>query len=51
MYNYFKYFKPCALNVDFQHFIPIFNKSFLTLQTSLKEGIRGENKPNGRVNT
>jgi hypothetical protein len=41
MYNYYNYLKPCALNAEFQHFIPRFNKNFLTLGTSLKEGDRG----------
>jgi hypothetical protein len=34
--------EPCALNAEFQHFIPRFNKNFLTLQIPLKEGIGGE---------
>ncbi len=33
--------EPCALNAEFQHFIPRFNKNFLPLGTSLKEGIGG----------
>jgi hypothetical protein len=41
MYNYYNYLEPCALNAEFQHFIPRFNKNFLTLRTSLKAGIEG----------
>jgi hypothetical protein len=41
MYNYYNYLEPCALNAEFQHFIPRFNKNFLTLRTSLKAGIGG----------
>jgi hypothetical protein len=51
MNNYYNYLEPCALNAEFQHFIPRFNKNFLTLQTSLKEGIGGENRPKDRVKT
>jgi hypothetical protein len=29
MYNYYNYLEPCALNAEFQHFIPIFNKTSL----------------------
>jgi len=41
MYNYYNYLEPCALNAEFQHFVPRFNKNFPTLRTSLKEGIGG----------
>jgi hypothetical protein len=41
----------CALAAEFQHFIPRFNKTSLTLQTSLKEGIGGEKRPKDRVKT
>jgi hypothetical protein len=27
MYDYYHYLEPCALNVEFQHFIPRFNKN------------------------
>jgi hypothetical protein len=38
--------------MNFQHFIPRFDKNFLTLWTSLKEeGIGGENRPKDRVKT
>jgi len=30
--------EPCALNAEFQHFIPRFNKNFLTLRIPLKGG-------------
>jgi hypothetical protein len=33
--------EPCALNAEFQHFIPRFNKNFLTLRIPLKEGVGG----------
>jgi len=29
MYNYYHYLEPCALNAEFQHFIPRFNKTSL----------------------
>ncbi len=46
------YLQPCALNAEFQqHFIPRFNKNFLTLQTSFKAGIEGEKRPKDRVKT
>jgi hypothetical protein len=52
MCNYYNYLQPCALNAEFQqHFIPRFNKNFLTLQTSFKEGIGGEKRPKDRVKT
>jgi hypothetical protein len=41
IYNSYNYLEPCTLNAEFQHFIPRFNKNYLTLQTSLKEGIGG----------
>jgi hypothetical protein len=40
---------PCALNVEFQHFILRFNKNFITLQIPLQEGIGGERRPKDRV--
>jgi len=44
--------EPCALNAKFQHFIPGFNKNFLTLQIPLKEGNRrAERRPKDRVKT
>ncbi len=43
------YLEPCALNVEFQHFILRFNKNFLTLRTSLKVEIVGERRPKDRV--
>jgi hypothetical protein len=36
--------KSCALNFEFEHFILRFNKSFITLQIPLKEGIIGESR-------
>ncbi len=33
--------EPCALNAEFQHFIPRFNENFLSLWTSLKERFEG----------
>jgi len=35
--------EPCALNADFQHFIPIFNQFLKKLWITLKEGfgVRG----------
>jgi hypothetical protein len=52
MYNYYNhYLEPCALNAEFQHFIPRFHKNFLTLRTSLNEGIGGEKRLKGRVKT
>ncbi len=51
MYNYYNYLEPCALNAEFKHFIPRFKTNFLTLRTSLKEGIRGEQRPKDRVKT
>ncbi len=36
--------EPCALNAEFQHFIPKFNKNFLTLQIPLKERIVGKSR-------
>ncbi len=42
IYNYYNYHEPCALNAEFQHFIPRFNKTSFLLQTSVKEGIGGE---------
>jgi hypothetical protein len=38
MYNYYNYLKPCALNVEFQHFIPKFNKTSLLYETHSKRG-------------
>ncbi len=49
MYNYCNYLKPCASNVDFQHFIRRRHKNFHTLWTSLKEGIGGESRPKDMV--
>jgi hypothetical protein len=40
MYNYYNYLEPCALNAEFLHFILRFNKKFLTVRTSLKEGMK-----------
>jgi hypothetical protein len=51
MYNYYNYLEPCALNAEFQHFIPGFNKTSLLLWTSLKEGIGGKKRPKDRVKT
>jgi hypothetical protein len=39
----------CALNAEFQHYIPRFNKISLTLRTSLREGTGGERRPKDRV--
>ncbi len=39
--RYYDYLESCALNAEFQYFIPRFNKNFLTLQTSPKEGDQG----------
>jgi hypothetical protein len=36
--------EPCALNAEFQHFIPRFNKNFFTLWIRLKKGIGGESR-------
>ncbi len=44
LYNYYNYFEPCALNSEFQHFIPRFNQNFLNLWIPLKEGIGGESR-------
>jgi hypothetical protein len=41
--------EPCALNAEFQHFLLRFNKNFLTLRISLKEGTKGETRPKDRV--
>jgi hypothetical protein len=40
--------EPCALNAEFQHFLLRFNKNFLTLRISLKEGTKGETRPKDR---
>jgi hypothetical protein len=44
IYNYYNYLEPCALNAEFEHFIPRFNKISLLCETSLKEWIRGEDR-------
>jgi hypothetical protein len=41
--------EPCALNADFQHFIPRFNKTFLLYRYSPKKGFGGERRPKDRV--
>jgi hypothetical protein len=41
----------CASTVKFQRFIPRFNKKFLTLHTSFKEGIGAKGGPKTRVKT
>jgi len=40
MYNYYNYLEPCALNVEFQHFIFRFNKTSYFADL-IKEGTRG----------
>jgi hypothetical protein len=51
MYNYYSYLKPCALNAEFQHFIPRYNKIPYSKRTSLKEGVGGEKRPQDKVKT
>jgi hypothetical protein len=51
MYNYYNYLESCSLNAKFQHFIPRFNKNFLSLWTWLKEGIGAGRRPKERVKT
>jgi hypothetical protein len=50
MYNYYNYLEPCALNAEFQHFIP---KSLIKLPyfADLTQGIGGEKRPKDRVKT
>jgi hypothetical protein len=38
----------CALNADFQHFIPRFNKNFLLYGLALKEGFKVKGGPKDR---
>jgi hypothetical protein len=38
MYNYYNYLKPCALNTEFQHFIPRFNITSLFCRPHSKRG-------------
>ncbi len=38
MYNYYSQLEPCALNAEFQHFIPRFNKTSLLCGTHSKRG-------------
>jgi hypothetical protein len=40
-----------VLNIEFQHFIPRFDKNFITLQIPLKEGFEDERRPKDRVKT
>ncbi len=52
MYNYYNYLEPCALNAEFLHFIPRFNKtSLLCGPLWLKDGLGGEKRPKDRVKT
>ncbi len=39
--------EPCALNADFQHFIPRFNKNFCFMDTPERR-VGGERRPKGR---
>jgi len=41
--------EPCALNAEFQHFIPRFNKISLLYGSPLKEGFWGERRLKDRV--
>jgi hypothetical protein len=36
--------EPCALNGEFQHFIPRFNKNFLYFADTTERGDRGQQK-------
>jgi hypothetical protein len=51
MYNYYNYLEPCALNAEFQHFMPRFNKTSLLCGPHSKRGIGGEKRPKDRVKT
>jgi hypothetical protein len=51
MYNCYNYLEPCALNAEFQHFIPRFNKTSLLCGPRSKRGIEGEKRPKYRVKT
>jgi hypothetical protein len=44
-------FEPCALNVEFQHFILRFIKMSLLCGYFVKEGIGGERRPKDRMKT
>ncbi len=35
--------EPCAFNAEFQYFIPLFNKNFMTLRRGMKHQMRGCN--------
>jgi hypothetical protein len=51
MYNYYNYFEPHALNAEFQHFIPRFNKTSLLCGPHSKRGYGGEKSPKDSVKT
>jgi hypothetical protein len=50
MYNYYNYLEPCALNAEFQHFIPKFNKTSFLCGPHSKGGIVGEKRLRDRAN-
>jgi hypothetical protein len=41
--------EPCALNANFQHFIPRFNKKFLTFMDTTERRVWGERRPKDKV--
>jgi hypothetical protein len=51
MYNYYNYLEPCALNAEFQHFTPKFNKTSLFCGPHSKRGIGGEKRPKDKAKT
>jgi hypothetical protein len=50
VYNYYNYLEPCALNAEFQHIIPRFNKTSLLCGPPSKRVVKGgERKGEDRV--
>ncbi len=39
--------EPGAFNAEFQYFIPLFNKNFMTLETTAKRGMKHEMRMRG----